>query len=138
MTEEQEIMRPRGEDVASSIRGWLNDDIKNGPSTRGELGKFFFGVSSGTLGLFATLLKVAVDAPAFDSLTISCFLALFASALIGVHMTIPPVLKITDKGEMDIYKEYDKIVRSTIFFMYFWLGIWGIGFFAGIAKLFSK
>ena len=82
-------MKIRGEDIASSVRVWLKEDIKKGPSSKNELGKFFFGVSTGTLGLFATLLKFAVEKPTLDCLTVLCFLLLLVSCIVALYMAVP-------------------------------------------------
>jgi len=128
-------MKPRGEDVASSVRDWLKEDIRKGPSSKHELGKFFVGVSTGTLGLFATLLKFAVQNPSLDYLTIGCFSALFLSTILGLYMAVPDVLRL--RGHTDLYLTYDRIVRSTIALMLFWFLLWAVGFVLGVAKLFS-
>ena len=39
----------KGEDVASSVRDWLKEEIKKGPGSKNDLGKFYFSVSTGTL-----------------------------------------------------------------------------------------
>jgi hypothetical protein len=43
-------MKPRGEDTASAVRGWISDEIKGGPGSRWELGKFFLRYPPELLG----------------------------------------------------------------------------------------
>lgn len=128
-------MKLRGEDVASSVREWLKEDIKKGPSLKHELGKFFLGVSTGTIGLLATLLKFAVDNPSIDSLTLLCFLALLMSIIVALYMAVPYVIKI--KETIELYDEYNRIIRSTIALMTAWFVLWLLGFGCGVVKLFA-
>jgi hypothetical protein len=128
-------MRVHGEDVASSVREWVKDDIKKGPSSRYELGKFFFGVSTGTLGLFAGLLKFATPVPSLDALTISCFAALLFSMLVAIYMATPIVTRIS--RDIELYSEYNRIVLLVVKFIVLWFGLWVIGFILGAIKLFQ-
>lgn len=128
-------MKLRGEDVASSVRDWFKDEITKAPSARHELGKFFMGVSTGTLGLYATLLKFAVANPSLRGMTSACFLALLLSALVGLFMAVPNVVRVT--SDLELYDEYNKIVRSTRFLMVLWVATWLTGFVLGTLKLFD-
>ena len=128
-------MKIRGEDVASSVREWIKEDIKKGPSTRHELGKFFVGVSTGTLGLFATLLKFAVKDPSLDFLTIACFAALLLSLVVGLYMALPNVTRVREG--MELYDEYNSIVHLIIKLIAAWFVLWTVGFILGGAKLFQ-
>ncbi len=128
-------MKIRGEDVASSVRDWLKEDIKKGPSSKNELGKFFFGVSTGTVGLFVTLLKFAVKEPTLDCLTILCFLLLLVSCIVALYMAVPYVVRV--HKDLELYSEYNKIIRSIIVLMIGWFLLWLLGFLFGVIKLFS-
>lgn len=48
---------PKGEDTAKALRQWIADDIKEAPKRIFELGKFLFGVSSGSVGVLVTVSK---------------------------------------------------------------------------------
>jgi len=127
-------MNPRGEDIASAVRDWVKDDLKKGPSTKHELGKFFTGISTGTLGLFATLFKFAVAQPKLECLTLACFAVLLISAAVALYMAIPNVVNIT--ATMNLYDEYNRIIRSIVGLMALWFGLWLVGFSLGLIKLF--
>lgn len=128
-------MKLRGEDVAASVRDWIKEDIKKGPLSRHELGKFFVGVSTGTLGLFATLLKFAVKEPQLDMLTVACFVALLLSTIIGLYMAIPNVTHVRE--DMELYAEYNSVVKLVIILICAWFLVWTLGFILGAAKLFQ-
>jgi hypothetical protein len=128
-------MRLRGEDVAASVRDWIKEDIKKGPSSRHDLGKFFVGVSTGTLGLFATLLKFAVEHPSLDFLTIACFFTLLLSVVVGLYMALPNVTRVEE--DMELYAEYNSIVGLIFQLITAWFTLWIIGFVLGAVKLFQ-
>lgn len=125
----------KGEDVAAAVREWIKEDIKKGPSTRHELGKFFVGVSTGSLGLFATLLKFAIAKPTLDLLTVACFVALMLSTVVGLLMAIPNVTRI--RASMELYTEYNSIVRRILIMIWGWFALWWLGFVFGAVKLFA-
>lgn len=128
-------MKLTGEDVASSVRDAFKDEIKKGLSKRHELGKYLIGVSTGTLGLFATILKLTEANPVIDKAALGCFGALLLSTFISLYMSIPNVVHITPA--LDIYDDYNRIVRSTAQLMSFWVLFWIIGFALGVFKLFN-
>lgn len=128
-------MRPRGEDVASAVRAWLIDEIKGASSRRYDLGKFFLGLSTGTLSLFATLLKFASEHRELNSGTITCFIVLLFSALIGLLMALPTVVRV--RSDMNLYTDYDDTVRSTLRLTIIWSCSWLAGFFFGVFELFD-
>lgn len=129
-------MKLRGEDVASSIRDWLKEDIKKGPSSKHELGKFFLGASTGTLGLFVTLLKFAIEKPALDWLTACCFSSLLISIIIALYMSVPYVVRV--KKDIELYSKYNKIIRTIVGLIIGWFVFWVVGFSFGVIKLFSS
>jgi hypothetical protein len=83
-------VKPKGEDTAAALREWIKDEIKNAPSSRAELGKFFFGVSTASLGVlvaFKNLDKSIIpNWPVGASL-----LLLFFAMLIALFMVTPRI-----------------------------------------------
>lgn len=128
-------MKLRGEDIASSVRDWLNEEVKKGPSSRHELGRFLFGVSTGTLTLFVALLKFAVVNPSLDFTTVGCFTMFLLASVVGLYMAIPNVLRI--KTNLELYEAYNNAIGSFIRLVVLWFSLWVVGFFLGSWKLFS-
>ena len=128
-------MKVRGEDIASAVRDWLKEDIKGASAHRYDLGKFFVGLSTGTLSLFAALLKFATDHPTLNSSTLLCFFFLLASACIGLALAMPRVIRVGEKTEL--YDEYGQCVRTTIYLTAAWAVLWMIGFVLGVLELFD-
>jgi hypothetical protein len=127
--------RLSGEDVASGVREAFKDELKKGPSKRHEMGKHFLGVSTGTLGLFAALLKFSVSNPSLDFLTITCFAALLLATIIALYMSLPIVVEVSDK--LDIYEKYNEIMRGVFRLSSTWTLVWIAGFVTGVLKLFQ-
>ena len=128
-------MKLKGEDVASSVREWVKEEIKKGPSSKNELGKFYFSVSTGTLALFATLLKFAIDKPKLDLATSVCFISLLLSSAIALYMAIPTVLRLDSQTEL--YSAHKKMIGSIVTLTGWWFALWLLGFAIGVVKLFS-
>ena len=128
-------MKLRGEDIASSVRDWLKEEVKKGPSSRHELGRFLLGVSTGTLTLFVALLKFAVVNPSLDPTTVGCFVAFLLASVVGLYMAIPSVLRI--KTNLELYEAYNKAIGSFIRLVVLWFILWVVGFCLGSWALFS-
>lgn len=128
-------MKLTGEDLASAVREWIRQDLRNSPSFRHDLGKFLFTVSTGTLGLFATLLKFAVESPSLDLLTQGSFAALLLSTVVSLYMALPYLIDVT--GNLELYSAYNRIVRSIVIWTVVWLALWTAGFVLGVVKLFK-
>jgi hypothetical protein len=128
-------MNLKGEDVASSVRDWLKEEIKKGPGSKNDLGKFYFSVSIGTLALFATLLKFAVVSPSLDAGTCSCFLILLLSSGVALYMAIPSILRLN--ADTELYSAYNKMIDSIVVQTGIWFAFWITGFVVGTIKLFS-
>lgn len=128
-------MKITGEDAASALRDWIKEDIKKGPSFSHELGKFLFGVSTGTVTLFVALLKFAVTAPTLDLLTGACFGFLLASGVLALYMAKPYVVKLS--GNFDLAAKYGSLIKWSVSQMWVWYVLWVIGLLLGCAKLFE-
>jgi hypothetical protein len=124
-----------GDDAASALRDWIKEDIKKGPSFSHELGKFLFGVSTGTLTLFVALLKFAVTAPTLDLLTSGCFVLLLLSGTLALYMAKPYVVKLSTN--VDLAAKYGGIIKSSVRRTWVWYGLWFVGFLLGCIKLFE-
>ena len=126
-------MKPKGQDTADALRNWIKKDIEVGPSSRNRLGQFFFGVSSGTIGLFVGLTSIVSELDIGKSFVISLSTLFFSSA-IALYMACPSVIKLT--GDTDLFELYTRQIKRIIWFTLFWFGIWILGVVTGIVSLF--
>jgi hypothetical protein len=125
-------MRPRGEDTVSALYDWVKEEIKKAPAIRHDLGKFFFAVTTGTVGVIISVEKLSGSTKVDKSLGISlvCF---FAAIIVALLMAIPKVWNLT--GETDLFHEYNLYVKRIIQFIVAWFLIWLLGTVFGIYAL---
>ncbi|HYL09338.1 MAG TPA: hypothetical protein VEU31_01250 [Candidatus Acidoferrales bacterium] len=128
-------MKLTGDAAGSLILEWLKEDVKRVSSSRHELGKFYFGVSTASMGVIVTLKKL--EAPlTIDWRTGAALVFLSASAVIAVVMINP---RKWDVGEdTDLFDEYNKQARQIFQFILGWVVTWGLGAAAGIYSLLHK
>lgn len=126
-------MKPMGEDVAEAMREWMKSEIRDGTGRGRELGKFFFGVSTGMAGLIVTIVKLDEMSVHHGLLYIS--LGLFAvSAIIALHMAKPRIWHLG--GESDLFEEYKAQVSAARTSMAYWSILWGAALLTGTYALF--
>lgn len=128
-------MKPKGQDVADSVRDWLKTEISGASSVRLDLGKFFFAVTSGTAGVFISIEKLSGTPKLEWSLGLA-LLTLLVALLISLAMAIPKFWKI--EGNTDIIKLYNDHIRKNFFFIIIWFGFWIVGTIIGIFALVSN
>jgi flagellar motor component MotA len=125
-------MKPSGEDVAQAIREWLRAEIKSVASYHRELGQFFFGVSTASLGALVFFKKLDQTLQLTWSVS-SALVCLFSSALIAIVMVIPTVWLVD--GDVDLFDEHQKRVRQTIRIVWAWFAVWVIGVLVAICSV---
>lgn len=123
---------PRGEDTANALREWIADEIKEGPKRIFELGKFLFGVSSGSVGVLVTVSKFSKNAwnsPEWWSLA-----AFVLSGAIALYIAIPRLHKLA--ANFDIANAHDRLVTVAWCLMIAWGVFWTLAVvFAGVGLL---
>lgn len=122
-------MNPRGEDVASAIRDWIKEELKNSPRSCHDLGKFFFGVSSASIGIILTLEKLSIK-PSIDWKLILSLGFIFISMILSLYMVIPIIVRIT--SDIDLYKLHETQVSKIIYLSILWFISWIFGISSSI------
>jgi hypothetical protein len=122
-------MRLRGEDTEEALREWFKAEIKEGPKQVYELGRFFFSVSSATMGFIVALAKTASSATLGLASLIS-MLFLLASVIVAIEIAKPRKHAASGSTELlDLYKNhlanYDRL-------LWCWFGLWLSGAVAGV------
>ena len=123
------FLSPKGEDTVAAIRDWIKNEIKTGPENRTNLGKFFFGVSSGTIGIIVSIIKLS-GPPYLNLYILMSFLFSLVSIIIALFMTIPKIWKLT--GETDLFKEYREQIIKIKIFIIAWFTSWTFSITSGI------
>ena len=117
-------MSLRGEEIAGPYKKWLENEVSSIPTMRTDLGKFLFGVSTGTIAVFVSLekagLKIALDKTLVFSLVI-----FLASMIVALMMVRPPVWLLS--SSTDIFEEHDAQVTRITRFVWTWFALWLVG-----------
>src|SRR5262245_24386783 len=121
-------MKLRGEDVVEGLRDWVKSELKEGPRQGYDLGKFFFSVSVGTIGVVATIEKLS-SSPAIDSPMIVSLLALSASIVVSIVLVYPRRHSVG--GETDLLEEYERQITRVRSLVLVWSVLWAIGLVSG-------
>src|SRR4029434_1468168 len=118
------MVQLRGEDTATGLRDWIKTEIRESPRLSYDLGKFFFAVSSWTIGALAALEKLntksVIDTPLVLSLCV-----LFLSIIVALNLARPK--KIQVGGDTDLLEAYKSQIDKTARQMGAWFLLWVIG-----------
>jgi hypothetical protein len=121
-------MKMRGEDTEAGLREWVKAEIKEGPKQTYDLGKFFFSVSTGTIGAIVAIEKLnqqsAMDCPMIAGLVLLSF-----SVLVALDMARPR--KYAIGGDTDLLDEYLRQIRFAQVRTWIWFVIWATGTVCG-------
>jgi hypothetical protein len=126
-------MRPKGEDVAAATVDWAKDEIKKGPSDLYDLGKFFFGASTATLGGLAGIAKLDANF-AITHMFAASALLLLVSAVVAVLMVRPRVWTLDQ--DCDLFEQHARKLRSGLRYTWLWFLMWLAGALMGIDGVF--
>jgi hypothetical protein len=125
-------MKPDGNDVADAIKQWMKSELKKSPQKKYDLGKFFFGVSSSTLGIIITIEKFS-NTPLLDFTLTIAILFFIVSILVALIMVLPKLINIT--GDVDLFELHRNSIKYTLYQIYLWFIIWTIGIIFGIIAI---
>jgi len=126
-------MKAKGEEVAEAIRDWLREEIKKGPSYVYDLGRFFFTVSSTTVGLEVTVEKLTAQGSLHWALALSVA-TLFFSVLVALKMAIP--VTHTLDGAVNLFDLYSAHAKRSVQLSVLWFALWIFGVALWLWKLF--
>ncbi len=111
----------KGQDVDDALRSWIKKDVEGISNREFELGKFFFTVSTGSAGVFLSILKlsstVKVDMYFYSSMAL-----MFISLVLAIGMAMPVKRKLD--GETDLQDVYNQTHTEILRCSYWWFGLW--------------
>jgi len=126
------------EDISGAYRDYYKDQVVN--DKRNELGRFLFGVSFTTLGLFVSIIKFSSDIGKFNSYNLVLFIIsgiiLISSALISLKLAIPKN-QIIDPTKIELIQFHYKNTVELQRFSVLWFVLWILGLGFGLLGLFS-
>lgn len=127
------IMDVNDEDRTSAIREWLREEIKRGPGARVDLGRFFFAVSTISIGFFVALKKIDLLTGRMRLLDRISLLLMCLSVLLALLMIIPGFRLLG--GKPDLAREYRRQVLRLLVHTLLWFAVWFFGIMSGIWSL---
>lgn len=127
------IMDPREEDTTSAMREWLREEIKRGPGRRAELGKFFFAVSTASIGFFVAVKKIDLLIVSIRPLDRIALFLMCLSTLVALLMIIPGFRLV--RRPPDLPREYQRQVLWLLAYILLWSVVWFVGIMSGIWSL---
>ena len=111
---------PKGEDIAQALRQWIADDIKEAPKRIFELGKFLFGVSSGSVGVLVTISKFSGNTWTWLEW---CSLAAFVtSGAFALYIAVPSIHRLS--ADFDLARAHGQLVMVAWRLMIAWGVLW--------------
>nr|CDQ36648.1 hypothetical protein BN993_06157 [Virgibacillus halodenitrificans] len=121
------VMQIEGKDIEEGVRDWAKEEIKLGPFREYDLGKFFFGVSTGTIGVL--LVAEKMQNPCWSWQLIISFIGLLTCAAVSLFMVIPKGWKVG--GATDIQDKRNGIIQRIVYSSYIWFSIWTVSLIFG-------
>lgn len=121
-------MKMRGEDTELALRDWVKAEIRDGPKQTYDLGKFFFSVSTATIGAIVAIEKINQQS-LMDRPMIAALMLLSISILVALDMARPR--KYVVRGDTDLLDEYSRHIRFAQVRTWIWLVIWAAGLVFG-------
>lgn len=118
----------KGEDLESGLIDWVKAEIKETPKIAYDLGKFFFTVSTVTIGLIAALERLN-DKIAFDSPMVLSIFFLFVSMIISLDLARPREIRID--GSSDLQIVYHNQIKKVTWRIFIWFTLWLVGVCCG-------
>lgn len=124
------------EDVAAAYREYYRDHIANDKRT--ELGRFLFGVSSTTIGLFVSLLALS-NSSSLTSLRsevglLISGLFLLLSAVCSLRLAVPKTQNV-DPTALELVKLHHSNSVELSRLAFIWFALWFVGLVAGAADI---
>lgn len=122
-------VKMRGQDTVDGLRAWIMGEIQKAPGVEYDLGKFFFSVSSGMLGIVMAIQKFGVPMKS-DIYSYSSLIFLMIAIFIALFMVMPNKMERLN-GATDLVEEYQRCVRGVIGKTWLWFFTWALGVVLG-------
>ena len=106
---------------ADALLAWVAEDIKSAPKQIFALGKFLFGVSSGSVGVLISISKFSGNV-VWDATEWTALAGFVFSGALALWLTMPRVHK--SDGNFILTEAHGKMVRLTKNLMISWGLFW--------------
>ncbi len=113
-------VNPRGKDTDEALRQWIADEFKEAPKRIFDLGKFLFGVSSGSIGVLVAISKYFNNTWTFAEW--GSLVAFVLSGAISLFIAAPRVHRL--HANFDLAKAHESLVMAARDRMIAWGVTW--------------
>ncbi len=107
--------------ICAAALTWMQDEIKTGPASLTDIGKFFFTVSTGSIAAVAAIAKLGSSFQVGWVISLSMLLYLVSVAL-AVVIVFPRVWSLS--STTDLLTEYRKKIKRGRLWTIGWLLVW--------------
>lgn len=122
----------KGELLVEGLQAWFKKDLVDGASSSGDFGKFFFSVSSASIGSILAITKLGNITQDGIFLYSALLLYLF-SIIVSIILVYPRYIKAND--DTDLFIEYDKQLRKIRYCLVIWFSLWSFGTISAVLSL---
>ena len=117
------------EQADEALIDWAKEDISKVSAVRFDVAKFFFSVSTFSLGFIPTVWKVLHDKQPFSTLTIASIVVLFISLLLSIYIFWPVF---HETGESyDLRVQHENLAKRIRIEGHAWIVLWLLGIVIG-------
>ena len=128
-------IRLLGENTADALRDWVKADITELASTAYDLGKFCFTVSSGSIGLLASLQKLD-SAFTATSWTLLPYAVFAVTLLLSLNLVMPRNKNVV--GDTDLHELHAQEVSFITSRLWIWFVVWLCGLILSLSTLLKQ
>ena len=116
--------------IAEAQQIWLIENISKLTDRFFDLGKFLFGISSGSIGIVVAISKIPTPAHIWTWIEWTAVSLFLLSGAMGGRLVLPSDIEIG--GNSSVQTEYEKYADRNSRLTKFWAVAWGAGvLFAG-------
>lgn len=128
-------MKLKGEDISDALRAWIRSDITDIGKNTYDLGKFFFTVTSGSIGILASLQKLdsGFTPTAWD---LSPYVLFTIALILALNLVLPRNRNVG--SETDLHGLHGTEVKFVTSRVWIWFSLWLIAVLFSLCTLLRK
>jgi hypothetical protein len=130
------MVNPDPNKVVDSLHEWITEEIKTTSARYFELGKFFFGVSAGTVAAIEVITKALPSFKYSENILLASFFFVGISLIVAVLLVTPKEWLLS--GDVHLEKELNKLIGRYRTIVWSWFATWFIGVAIAIISFWLK
>ncbi len=125
-------LKIKGEHLVEGLNTWFKKELVDGISSSTDLGKFFFSVSSASIGIVLTLYKIG-NIQLVSFVLVLGLLIYLCSIFVSIFLVYPRIFILNE--ETDLFVEYKKHYKKIRVCLLLWFFLWFLGTLFSIISL---